>query len=180
MSGSRLEGHAADQLILKIAQGDMSALESLYSAMYGEIFAYLYSMLGGDRQSAEDLAQDTFIRVYKYAPKFAAEGHGRAWVYRIAGRLALTHLGKNAVITLELDDRLPDGTDVEGCAVRAGDIASAMAAISPEERQVVSMHAVAGMTLGEIAEVLGQPIGTVKWRHAQAIKKLRALLGEDY
>ena len=84
MSGARIDGRTADALILKIAEGDMSALESLYNAMYGEIFAYLRSMLGSDIQSAEDLAQDTFIRVYRYAPKFAAMGQGRAWVYRIA------------------------------------------------------------------------------------------------
>ena len=176
MSGARIEGHAADGLILKIAAGDMAALESLYNAMYGEIFGYLCSMLGGDRQTAEDLAQDTFIRVYKYAPRFAAEGHGRAWVYRIAGRLALNHLGSGAVHTEELCETLSDGTDVEESAVNSRAIAEALAAISPEERQVVSMHAVSGLTLREISEIVGQPLGTVKWRHAEAVKKLRKLL----
>ena len=179
MSGSRLDGRTADALILKIAEGDMSALESLYSAMYGEIFAYIRSMLGSDIQGAEDLAQDTFIRVYKYAPKFAAMGQGRAWIYRIAGRLALTYLSHTPSATGELDKDLPDRADVEESAVNSRAVAEAMAAISPEERQVVSLHAVSGLTLKEISEVLGQPLGTVKWRHAEAIKKLRSLLGEN-
>ena len=169
MSGGRLDGQAADLLILKIAAGDMSALEELYNAMYGEILGYLCSMLGGDRQNAEDLAQDTFVRVYKYAPRFAASGQGRAWVYRIAGRLALNHFGRNHNADAEVEDR----------AVNSAAVAQALAAISPEERQVVSLHAVSGLTLREIAGLLGQPLGTVKWRHAEAIRKLRAILDES-
>lgn len=177
MSGARLDGRTADALIQRIAVGDMSALESLYSAMYGEIFAYLRSMLGGDSHSAEDLAQDTFIRVYKYAPKFAAMGQGRAWVYRIAGRLALTHLGKASSGSPLTESDLQDLADVEDNAVNSKAVADAMAALSPEERQVVSLHAVSGLTLREISDILSQPLGTVKWRHAEAIKKLRSLLG---
>ena len=178
MSGARLDGRTADELILRIAVGDMAALESLYNAMYGEIFAYLSSMLGGDIQSAEDLAQDTFIRVYKYAPKFAAMGQGRAWVYRIAGRLAFTYLGSKTPAVGEMEPSFASEDDVEESAVNSHAIAEAMAAISPEERQVVSLHAVSGLTLREISQILGQPLGTVKWRHAEAIKKLRSLLGD--
>lgn len=180
MSVEKLDRQEADRLILLIADGNMEALESLYNAMYGEILGYLCSMLGGDRQSAEDLAQDTFIRVYRYAPKFAAEGHGRSWVYRIAGRLALTHLSKNSHPTQELSEFLPDRADVEETAVNSQAIAEAMRCLSPEERQAVSMHAVSGLTLREIADVLGQPIGTVKWRHAEAIKKLRSMLDDTH
>ena len=179
MSGARIDGRTADALILRIADGDMAALESLYNAMYGEIFAYLRSMLGGDRQSAENLAQDTFIRVYRYAPKFAAMGQGRAWVYRIAGRLAFTHLSKQPPVIGEPEAGLPSEVNVEESAVNSRAVAEAMAAISPEERQGVSLHAVSGLTLREIADVLGQPLGTVKWRHAEAIKKLRSLLGDN-
>ena len=177
MSGAKIDGRTADELILKIAAGDMAALESLYRAMYGEILAYLCSMLGGDRQSAEDLAQDTFIRVFRYAPKFAPMGQGRAWVYRIAGRLAITHLSSLPPAPVGLDEHLCGGADVEEQAVNSYAVAQAMASLPPEERQVVSLHAVSGLTLREISEMLGQPLGTVKWRHAEAIKKLKVLLG---
>ena len=180
MSVARLNGRAADELIGKIAEGNMAALESLYNAMYGEIFAYLRSMLGGDIHAAEDLAQDTFIRVYRYAPKFAAMGQGRAWVYRIAGRLALTYLSHHSPAYGELDADTPSSENVEETAVNSRAVKEALAALSPEERQVVSLHAVSGLTLKEIAEALGQPLGTVKWRHAEAIKKLRLMLDDKY
>ncbi|MBQ9903088.1 MAG: RNA polymerase sigma factor [Clostridia bacterium] len=178
MSGGMLDGQAADRLILKIAAGDMIALEELYKAMYSEILGYLCSVLGGDRQTAEDLAQDTFVRVYRYAPKFAAQGKGRAWVYRIAGRLAMGHFEKNRTVTQELDGQIPDSRNVEDSAVNSAALSQAMAAITPEERQVVSLHAVSGLTLREIADILGQPLGTVKWRHAEAVKKLKKLMSE--
>ena len=117
MSEGRIDGRAADELIVRMAAGDMAALEALYNAMYGEIFAYLRSMLGGDVQSAEDLAQDTFIRAYRYAPKFAAMGQGRAWVYRIAGRLAFTHLRKLPPVVGEPEPAIPSGADVEESAL---------------------------------------------------------------
>lgn len=179
MSEGRIDGRAADELIVRMAAGDMAALEALYNAMYGEIFAYLRSMLGGDVQSAEDLAQDTFIRAYRYAPKFAAMGQGRAWVYRIAGRLAFTHLRKLPPVVGEPEPAIPSGADVEESALASRAIQEAMAAISPEERQVVSLHAVSGLTLREIADMLGQPLGTVKWRHAEAVRKLRRLLDDN-
>ena len=178
MSVSKIDGRAADELILRIAGGDMSALESLYKAMYSEIYAYLFSMLGGDRSTSEDIAQDTFVRVWKYAPKFSAMGQGRAWVYRIAGRLALNHLGNHKPPVVELDESLPASADVEERALDAQAMAQALAALNPEERQIVSLHAVSGLSLGEIAGIIGRPLGTVKWKHAEAIKKLRSMLGE--
>lgn len=175
---SRIGQQEADRLIGLIAGGDMSALESLYKAMYREIFGYLCSMLGGDTQSAEDLAQDTFVRVWKYAPRFSSLGRGRSWVYRIASRLALDHLGKNAYRADELKEDLPDSADVEESALDAHALRQAMSLLPEDERRIVSMHAVSGLTLREIAEVLQMPLGTVKWKHAEAIKKLRSVLDQ--
>ena len=58
--------------------------------------------------------------------------------------------------------------------------AQALAALTPDEREIVTLHAVAGLSLREIAEMTGRPLGTIKWKHAEAIKKLRSLLGEGF
>lgn len=170
-----MEQRQADAWILSIATGDMRALESLYNAMYREIYGYLLSMLG-DPHAAEDLAQDTFLRVYRYAPKFTASGAGKSWVYKIAGRLALTYRARNRVITEELPETLASPENAEERVLDAQMVAQAMAALSDDERQVVSLHAVSGLSLREIADMLDVPLGTVKWRHAQAIRKLRGML----
>ena len=174
-----MEQRAADELILSVAAGDMRALEALYSGMYREIYGYLLSMVG-DPHAAEDLAQDTFLRVYKYAPKFVPSGYGKSWVYKIAGRLALTYRARNSVPTEELPETLADSHSAEDRVLDAQLVTQAMARLSEDERQVVSLHAVSGMPLREIAQLLRIPLGTVKWRHAQAIKKLKVMLGGNF
>ena len=176
-----LDQQTADRLILAIAGGDMGALETLYNVMYREIYGYLLSTVG-NTQVAEDLAQDTFLRVYRYAPKFVPTGCGKSWVYKIDGRLALTYFQKNTSRRIEvgLTDELCSGDNAEERAVNAQALAQAMNRLSDEERQIVSLHALSGLTLAEVAGILDKPLGTVKWRHAQALKKLRSLLGEDF
>ena len=79
-----------DALIKRIAEQDMSALETLYRDLYTDVFAYLLSILR-NAAAAQDLAQDTFLRVYKSAAGFHSRGQGRAWVLKIARNLALNH-----------------------------------------------------------------------------------------
>lgn len=173
----RLDQQTADQLIVSVAQGDMKALERLYNAMYREIYGYLLSLLGS-KQAAEDLSQDTFLRVYQYAPKFVPAGCGRSWVYKIAGRLALTYFKNHSTHETELSEHMPSPENSEERALNSQLVAEAMQKISEEERQIISLHAVSGFTLGEIADILNKPLGTVKWKHAGAIKKLRKILGD--
>lgn len=175
-----LDQQTADQWILAIADGDMHALEALYNAMYREIYGYLLSVVG-NTQAAEDLAQDTFLRVYKYAPKFVPTGCGKSWVYKIAGRLALTYFKKNKNRSAEVDltNDLRSADNAEERAVNAQVLSEAMRQLPSEERQIISLHALSGLTLAEVADILGQPLGTVKWRHAQGLKKLRKMLGND-
>lgn len=174
-----MDQRTADKLILCVANGDMSALETLYNSMYREIYGYLLSMLG-NQHIAEDLAQDTFIRVYKYAPKFVPEGYGKSWVYKIAVRLALTYFKNNSKHNAELSEHIPSVTNSEEQVVNSQVVAEAMQKISDEERQIISLHALSGFTLAEIADILNKPLGTVKWKHSQAIKKLRSILGDNF
>ena len=174
-----MDQQTADKLIISVARGDMNALEALYNAMYREIYGYLLSMLG-NTHAAEDLAQDTFIRVYKYAPKFIPSGCGKSWVYKIAGRLALTYFRNNGKYDMEIPEYVPTDVDSEEQVVDSQVVAEAMRKISDEERQIISLHALSGLTLSEIADILNKPLGTIKWKHAQAIKKLRNILRDDF
>lgn len=173
-----MDQKSADELIVAISHGDMGALESLYYSMYREIYAYLTSMVR-NKHSAEDLTQDTFMRIYKYAPKFTPTGNGKSWIYKIAGRLALTYLKNNGDMRC-IPEELPGYAGTEDFAVNAQAVSEAMDKLSDSERQVVTLHAISGLTLSEIAEVVNMPLGTVKWKHAEALKKLRKILGENF
>lgn len=167
-----------DELISSIAYGDMGAWEALYYQMYNEIYGYLLSLIR-NKDDAEDMVQDTFMRVYRYAPNFIAQGKGKSWVYKIAGHLALTYL-KKSKNTSSISDELRSDANTEECAVNYHSVMSAIDKLPETERQIVTLHAISGFTLSEIAEVIELPLGTVKWKHAKALKSLRKILGEDF
>ncbi|MDD6395560.1 MAG: RNA polymerase sigma factor [Firmicutes bacterium] len=173
-----MEHKLADELIEAVAHGDMGALEILYYHMYREIYLYIFSLVH-NRCEAEDLAQDTFMRVYKYAPNFTPQGKGKSWIYKIANHLALTYLKSNRNAT-SISEITPFDSGLEENAVNSQALLSAINKISDSEQQIVLMHAVSGLTLGEIAEITNLPLGTVKWKHANALKKLRKILGENF
>jgi DNA-directed RNA polymerase specialized sigma24 family protein len=72
-----------DELLAQIAGGDMRALEALYRRMRVQVFAVALAV-AGDRGTAEDVVQDTFVRAYSAAPQYRPGSRARAWVLTIA------------------------------------------------------------------------------------------------
>lgn len=158
-----------DQLIIQIGTGEMQALETLYEELYAGVYAYLLSIVLDPELSA-DLAQDTFIQVYYSAPKFRSRGLGRAWVLKIAKNLAINALkwGKRESYELPAEYPAPERGDVMY-------IQQSLSALTPSERKLVILKAY-GFSHREIAEVLSLPAGTVRWKYASAIKKLKGVV----
>lgn len=175
-----MDNAAVDRLIKRVALNDMDALEQLYNELSRAVYAFVMTVVK-DPAAAEDVTQDTFVRLYYGAKKFKAGGLGKAWIMRIARNLALNAVtrGTPVVSDDETETERPGGDNTESSAITNVMLANAMAYLSDEERQVITLHAMSGMKLSEIAEVLGQPLGTVKWRHAQALRRLREMMGED-
>ena len=170
-----MDSKAADALILRVSKGDMSALEKLYNAFAREVYAYAMTIVK-DRDTAEDIMQDVFVKVWQCAGGFKAQGLGKAWIMRIARNLSL-----NAV-TRRRDDgdeeqleTLPAPDRPEDQVVSRVAVSQALDTLTGDERQIVTLRMSSDMTLAEIAKVLGQPLGTVKWKHAEALKKLRRI-----
>ena len=173
-----MDSKAADALIVRVSRGDMSALEELYNEFSRAVYAYAMTIVN-DRDTAEDIMQDVFVKVYRCSSGFVPQGLGKAWIMRIARNLSL-----NAVTR-----RREEGTEEELETLRAPDrpedhavlrvaLDGAMKSLSDDERQIVTLHAVSDMTLSDIAKTLGQPLGTVKWKHAAALKKLRGAVDD--
>jgi len=176
-----LDNKAADLLICAVAQGDMSALEKLYCELAPAVCAFARSIVK-DEAAAQDIMQDTFVRVYNSAAAFRPCGLGCAWIMQIARNLSLNALTRFARI--EPQENAPETAAAESTAdsVEARVmIMSALDTLSEAERQVVTLHAVSGLKLDEVARVLNEPLGTIKWRHSAAMKKIRAAMsaGEE-
>jgi RNA polymerase sigma-70 factor, ECF subfamily len=157
-------------------------LRELYRRYAGQLFGFACNALG-DRELAEEVVQDVFARAWRHArdydPKRASV---RTWLYSIARNRVVDARRRAAVrpgvasggeqeSPAELDRTLEQ-------AVLRWQVAAALARLSPEHREVIRMAHYGGLTLREIAEQKGIPLGTVKSRTSYALRSLRLILDE--
>jgi len=171
------DARGEEELLAQVAGGDMRALEGLYRRMRVQVFAVALAVTG-DRGTAEDVMQDTFVRVYAAAPGYRPGSRARAWVLTIARHLALDAVRRR---TREPVSGMAD----RGAAAPAGepdgirlDVVHALLRLGEVDRQIVVLHDLAGLTHAEVAAELGLPAGTVRWRYRVALARLRPLVAE--
>lgn len=176
---------ADEELFREWQGGSAGALEALVRRHHAPLLAHLYRLVG-DRALAEDLAQETFLRLvrevhaYRYPRPFAP------WLYTIARNLARNHWQS------AYHRRVAVGADPAAARVGAPDPAAwleraeqreglraALAALSFEQREVLSLRYGEELPVVEAAARLGLPAGTVKSRTFAALRRLRALLAPD-
>jgi RNA polymerase sigma-70 factor, ECF subfamily len=137
----------------------------LYDAHAAELAGYL-GRLTGDREAANDLMQDTFIAAMRDEGSLRETAKARAWLYRIATRLAIKRLRRArliAFVPFAGTERSIVGTpDVEALAVR-----DALRAISPDQATALVLHYAHGFTRAEIADLTGRSEETIKSRIAR-------------
>lgn len=184
---SRRSEESDEELMAKAARGDRDALVALVERYHAPLLGYLYRLAGGDRALAEDLAQETFIRLLTPA----GYQHGRAfrpWLYAIASNLFRDH-AKSAAVRRQaapapenalaaLSDHAPGPEAQALLAEDASQVAAAVGALGAEYREVMLLRFYHDLSLAEIAEALAIPLGTVKSRLFVGVRRLRALLIE--
>jgi RNA polymerase sigma-70 factor (ECF subfamily) len=177
-----------DQITLARAQrGEREAFRALVEAYQRPVHALIGRMLYGRARHAdiEDVAQETFLRVYRALPKFESRGPGRLskWILTIATRLALdelrrvraTPVGVVSGDELASRDRTDGGVHGRALASALGD---AVAALSPEHRAVFVLREFHEFDYQDIAAALEIEIGTVKSRLARGRALLQHTLQE--
>ena len=166
-----------EPLLLRLAQGDEQALGELYhrarAAVYGLALSYLKHTY-----DAEDVTQDTFVRVWENAPRYRPQGTPLAWILAVARNLALMKLrerGKTQEMEPEEWARLAADSPLVTTEDRQV-LQTALYGLSDQERQVVILHAVTGWKHREIAALLELPLATVLSKYRRALQKLRDCL----
>lgn len=172
-----------DELTLRRAQGgDERAFRSLVERYQRPIWELCWRMAApvGLGHRAEDLTQDTFVRVYRALPGFDPRGPARlsTWLLTIAARLTVNELRRARAETLSDDVIARTGTPREAREAReAGErIAAAMAALTAEARAVLMLRDIFELEYEAIADALGLELGTVKSRLARARAAVRERL----
>ncbi|WP_128981861.1 sigma-70 family RNA polymerase sigma factor [Streptomyces roseicoloratus] len=159
------------------ATTDERALRELQREHGPALFSFLLGLTQGDRQRAEDLAQETLVRAWLHPEAFdSAYASMRPWLFTVARRLAIdarrSRLSRPAEVGDELLAVTADPADATESTVAALDVRAAVRGLRPEHRAVLVRLYFHGLTVNEAAAELGIPAGTVKSRSHYALRQL--------
>lgn len=171
------------ELLERMRDGDERALEALY-ARYGGLVYALALRIVGDRELAREVLQDTFLRSWDgretYDPK---RGRVAWWLIGVARNRAIDllrsrshHARLREQGPIREEGREPSGPDAQELLLVRRAVGDALRSLSPVQREAVELAYYAGLTQAEIAQELGQPLGTVKSRTREAMDRLRRVL----
>ncbi len=157
-------------------------LRELYRRYAGQLFGFACNALG-DREVAEEVVQDVFARAWRHASDYdPRRASVRTWLYSIARNRVVDARRRAAVrpgMAAGAEQESPAELDrtLEQAVLR-WQVAAALARLSPEHREVIRLAHYGGLTLREIAERKGIPLGTVKSRTSYALRHLRLIFDE--
>jgi RNA polymerase sigma-70 factor (ECF subfamily) len=175
------------QLVEQLRENDFDALGLLFDRYYPQVYRTAMAITR-DNAVAEDIAQDCFLKLHQYANRIDTTLPLAPWLYRVTVNLSYTWISrrKKRRISLEaLVDQLmsppwhaPDHMAEQGETQHQ--VRQAISELHFNQRVVIVLHYLSGLSLEEIAEILDCPVGTVKSRLYYARENLRRRLGESY
>lgn len=185
---------AIESRLAKLASnGDRNAFRELVDLYTDKIFHLANRMLG-NRQEAEDIVQETFLRVYKNLGKYDVNQKFSTWIYRIATNLCIDRLRRRK-FQYSLDAEVADGEGLDWYAMLASDEAGpeqklilsemqlqlhkAIESLPDKYKSVVILRYLHDLSLQEISEVLDMPVTTIKTRVHRGREFLRKKLQQD-
>jgi RNA polymerase sigma-70 factor (ECF subfamily) len=169
-----MEPSDAELIARVVERDDRHAFSTLVRRHQSLVRNVLRRLTAGDAALADDLAQETFLRAYRGLRRFRGGAKFSSWLYRIAYNVFLSKRAKAGAP--EVAEAPEAGQDPSGDAVMRHDVDRAMAALRPEERLALTLAYWQGASHGEVAEVLGCPLGTAKSHITRGKETLRRQL----
>jgi RNA polymerase sigma-70 factor (ECF subfamily) len=187
------EGAQERELVRDAQQGDVHAFEELVERYHGKIYGLTYNMTS-NREDAEDLTQEVFVKAFEALPRFKGKSSFYTWLYRIAVNKTINYRKKrNRKRALSLDqfdqdiktDEVYQEFTAKGSPLRNISLTElqeklneALQNLSEKHRTVVVMHDMQGIPHEEIAKVVGASVGTVRSRLFYARRQMQSELAE--
>ena len=190
----------ADELLIeRIKAGDMAAYNVMVIRHYDRIFSRVLQLLN-NKQDAEEVTQDAFIRAHRGLENFRGDASFSTWLYQIATNLAHNRYWywfrrkRDQSISLDQPQREDGSLTLENVMPCADEnpaeavvtqefvdrVSACMQYLNDKHKEVLILRNVKNLTYDEIAQQLEISVGTVKSRIARARESLRGLLGEDF
>ncbi len=192
-------GEKTDKELVRLSRrGDERAARELVHRFERPVFSIVYRMVR-DRELAEDLSQDVFVRTFNNLHRYDRSYRFSSWLFKIAYNLTVDHLRKRELpvisvhgapdaltperqeatsLILESDEEAPDDRLV--AKELAGELEEAIAGLREDYRTAILLRHVEGRPYEEISEIMGIPLGTVKTYIFRARRELRAALSQSY
>jgi RNA polymerase sigma-70 factor (ECF subfamily) len=179
------------ELAHEVAAGNEAALDTLLNRFVGALYNFAYRLVS-NKEDAEDIVQETFVKVWRSIGSYRHSYHFKQWLFTIARNTAIDHLrkrknlafsdfenseGENALID-NLSDPGPLPDEVVAAAETAHMLESLLEKLSPLYREVLILRYHHEFTFEEIAGILKKPVDTVKSQHRRGIIALRALFND--
>lgn len=170
-----------DDLMARLGAGDLRAFDVLYERHRGAVFTFL-ARLTRNHHLAEDLLQETFVRIYRSRDTYRPSGRFRAWLFTIARRLAIDQSREGAgpepgaveeVAAAESPERLAEARE------RLTRLEQALDVLPANQRELILLSRVAGLDAESIARVTGATPGAVRVALHRALSRLRSLTVDD-
>lgn len=178
-----------NEIILSVLRGNVNDFEKLVTAYEKNVYNIALRMVG-DPEDAADMTQETFIKAYRALSSFRGDSKFSSWLYRIASNVCLDFLRSRSrhpqvsLSTVDEDDRatfeLPDmrQNPEEQLMKKLGmeAVRRGLEQLPEQQRQILVLRELGGLSYAELAQTLGLEEGTVKSRIFRARKRLCALL----
>ncbi len=169
-----------DRLLAAARRGDQDAIMRIYESYFPPIYQFIRLRVE-DRQAAEDLASDVFVKfVSTLQTRQAPRTSLRGWLFRVARNLLHDYYGKQKQFpTTTLDEWVPATDDPEAQAFAAWDIdrtRRALRMLAEDQQEVLILRFGQGLNLQETADIMGRQVGAVKSLQFRAVGTLRQIL----
>ncbi len=171
------------QVVERLRAGDAPTFCSLIERLQQPLTGYLHRLVG-DREVALDLAQDTFLQVYKEIGKTSGELKLDAWIYRIATNYGLRYLNRKHLRQIlhfegqhSIDERLATDGPENQTEIRLL-VQQALDRMNPKDAAVLQLHFGNSFSYDEIGHILKMSSEAVRKRVARGVEKFRAVYGE--
>lgn len=166
-----------------IAAGDHQAFREIYDRYYKRIYFYSYRLLG-EGEGAQEVANEVMLEIWKGAKRFRGESKPSTWFFGIAVNKVRKAIKKRPPPheDLETVGKKADEKDTQEETIYGSELRErmrmAIKSLNPEHREVLDMTYYQGLSVKEIAEIMGCPANTVKTRMFYARKRLGGILQE--
>lgn len=161
----------------QIARGEKDPLRQIYEDFSHVVFMLAYSILG-QKEAAEDVMQEVFIKIWRNAGTYHNGNNPKAWIMSITRNTAIDFRRKRSHEFLTASSTLCGSEDpyLNFGSEESLEIQQALAMLDDQERQIVVMRILSDLTYNSISKIMSIPLPTVAWKYKHGIKKLKTQL----